>query len=79
MNNQRNLVTMQYCLNEHNQSNFLDFFFDSDSEHFEFPYFLYIWFLCSLPFNTVVLFFCWLSISDIPTKDTKMNNQTKIC
>lgn len=42
MNNQRNLVTMQYCLNEHNQSNFLDFFFDSDSEHFEFPYFLYI-------------------------------------
>lgn len=26
MNNQRNLVIMQYCLNEHNQSNFLDFF-----------------------------------------------------
>lgn len=66
-----NQLTMQYCLNEYNRSNFFDFFSDSDSEHFEFPW-VYILIFCVLCLIQFPPSFAWLSISHIPTNDTNM-------
>lgn len=57
--NQRNLVTMQYCLNERNRSNFFDFFFWQWQWTFRISLvYIFVGFFSSLSFDTLFPFFC---------------------